>query len=103
MSIGIIAFIIMTPLFITSFKKVRRKMQGIQWQKLQRLAYIFYFLVYIHILFVLLNGKEMEWLKLSSYTIIFGVYTILRSTKNKNRRQSKSDYTNKLVNGKIGL
>ena len=86
-SIGIIAFIIMLPLFVTSFKKVRRKMQGRKWRNLQRLAYIFYFIVYIHILLILLNGKEMDWLRLSSYTIIFAVYTILRLIKYKNSIQ----------------
>lgn len=101
MGIGIIAFIIMLPLFITSFKKVRRKMQGIRWKNIQRKANMFYFLVYIHILLVLLNGKEIDWLKLSSYTIIFGVYTILRLIKYKNSRQAKSDY--RLVKGKIGV
>ena len=43
--VGIIAFIIMIPLFITSFKNIRRKMQSAQWRKLQKRAYIFYFLV----------------------------------------------------------
>ena len=86
--IGLIAFIMMLPLFITSFKKVRRKMKGMKWRNLQRWAYAFYFLAYIHILLVLLNGKEMDWLKLCIYTIIFGAYTILRLIKYKNRRLS---------------
>lgn len=90
--IGLIAFIIMLPLFITSFKKVRRKMQGMQWRNLQRWAYTFYFLVYIHILLILLNEKELDWLRLCVYTIIFGAYTILRLIKYKNSRQAKLDY-----------
>ena len=89
--IGLIAFIIMLPLFITSFKKVRRKMQGMKWRNLQKWAYTFYFLVYIHILLVLLNGKELDWLRLCIYTIIFGAYTILRLIKYKNSRQAKVD------------
>lgn len=91
-TVGIIAFIIMLPLFITSFNKVRRKMKGTQWRNLQRVAYIFYFLIYIHILLIILNEKEMDWLKLIIYTTIFGVYTILRLTKYKNSRQAKSSY-----------
>ena len=70
--VGIIAFIIMIPLFITSFKKIRCNMQNGKWRKLQKRAYIFYFLVYIHILLILLSKKEIDLLKLSSYTIIFG-------------------------------
>ena len=82
-AIGIIGFFIMTPLFITSLKRVRRKMQGLQWKKLQRWAYIFYFLAYIHILLVLLNEKELDWLKLSTYTIIFLGYIVLKLIKYK--------------------
>ncbi|WP_264174497.1 ferric reductase-like transmembrane domain-containing protein [Clostridium algoriphilum] len=95
-SIGIIAFFIMIPLFITSFKKVRRKIKGIQWARLQRFAYIFYFLVYIHILLVLLNGKYIEWLKLSSYTTIFGIYVVFKLIKYKNNKQAKLDYTKRV-------
>ncbi|SFB26083.1 ferric reductase-like transmembrane domain-containing protein [Clostridium frigidicarnis] len=79
--IGIIAFILMIPLFITSFKKVRRKMKATQWKKLQRWSYLFYFLAYIHVLLILLNGKSMDWLKLSTYTIIFGSYAVLKLSK----------------------
>ncbi|MCB2305537.1 ferric reductase-like transmembrane domain-containing protein [Clostridium estertheticum] len=86
---GIIAFVIMIPLFITSFKRIRHKMQSGKWRKLQKRAYIFYFLIYIHILIIMLNEKEIDLLKLSSYTIIFGTYTILRLIKYKNNRQSK--------------
>ncbi|MBU3214558.1 ferric reductase-like transmembrane domain-containing protein [Clostridium estertheticum] len=87
--VGIIAFVIMLPLFITSFKKIRSKMQSGKWRKLQKRAYIFYFLVYVHILIIMVNEKEIDLLKLSSYTIIFGTYTILRLIKYKNNRQSK--------------
>ncbi|MBX4264597.1 ferric reductase-like transmembrane domain-containing protein [Clostridium estertheticum] len=86
---GIIAFVIMIPLFITSFKRIRSKMQSGKWRKLQKRAYIFYFLIYIHILIIMLNEKETDLLKLSSYTIIFGTYTILKLIKSKNNRQSK--------------
>ncbi|MBU3114258.1 ferric reductase-like transmembrane domain-containing protein [Clostridium lacusfryxellense] len=84
--IGIIAFIIMIPLFITSFKKFRCKMKSKDWRNLQKKAYIFYFLVYIHILLIMLNEKQIDMLKLSSYSIIFGTYTILRLTKHINSR-----------------
>lgn len=81
MVIGIIAFILMIPLFVTSFKRVRRKMKANQWKKLQRWSYLFYFLAYIHVLLILLNGKSMDWLKLSTYTIIFGSYVVLKLSK----------------------
>jgi len=89
-AIGIIGFIVMIPLFITSIKKMRRKMKGQQWKKLQRWAYLFYFLAYAHILFILLNEKEIDWLRLSSYTIIFSGYMSLRLLKYKSTVKDKS-------------
>lgn len=80
-AIGLIGFIVMIPLFITSIKKVRRKMKAVQWKKLQRWAYAFYLLAYIHILLVLLNEKELDFLKISTYTLIFASYMILKVLK----------------------
>lgn len=89
-AVGIIGFIIMIPLFITSIKKIRYKMKGMRWKKLQRWAYLFYILAYVHILLVLLNEKELDWLRLSTYTIIFGSYMTLRLLKSKNAAQVKA-------------
>ncbi|OOM71460.1 ferric reductase-like transmembrane domain-containing protein [Clostridium sp. BL-8] len=89
-AVGMIGFILMIPLFITSLKKVRRKMKGPQWKKLQKWAYLFYLLAYIHIVFILLNDKEIDWLRLAVYTLIFGSYMVLRLMKYKNRSISMS-------------
>jgi len=89
-AIGIIGFIIMIPLFITSLKKVRRKMKGLQWKRLQRWAYLFYLLAYVHILLILLNEKEIDWLRLSTYTIIFGGYMSLRLLKYRESKPKQS-------------
>lgn len=74
--IGIIAFFIMLPLFITSFKEIRIKMKGSDWKKYQKCAYIFYLLSYLHIIIILLNDDTIDWLKIITYTVIFGAYTI---------------------------
>lgn len=89
-AVGIIGFIIMIPLFITSIRKIRYKMKGMRWKKLQRWAYLFYILAYVHILLVLLNEKELDWLRLSTYTIIFGSYMTLKLLKSKNAAQVKA-------------
>ncbi|MDS0526454.1 ferric reductase-like transmembrane domain-containing protein [Clostridium sp. SHJSY1] len=88
-AVGIIGFLLMIPLFITSIKKVRRKMNPVKWKKLQRWAYAFYFLAYLHIILILFNGKNLDWTRLSVYTLIFGLYTILRLFKYKKRKQPK--------------
>ncbi|WP_315066596.1 ferric reductase-like transmembrane domain-containing protein [uncultured Clostridium sp.] len=87
---GMTGFILMMPLFITSLRKVRRKMKGMQWKKLQRWAYLFYLLAYVHIVFILLNDKETDWLRLAAYTLIFGSYMILRLMKYRSRSISTS-------------
>ena len=86
--VGIIGFIIMIPLFITSLKKVKSKMDWHQWKKLQRTSYLFYFITYVHILLILLSKKNIDWIKLITYTTIFTLYAILRLIKYKNTRQA---------------
>ncbi|STA99854.1 ferric reductase-like transmembrane domain-containing protein [Clostridium baratii] len=81
--VGILAFILMIPLFITSFKKIRIKMNFSDWKRLQRKAYIFYLLAYVHIVVVLLNGKTIDFLKLITYTVIFLAYLILKLFRNR--------------------
>lgn len=80
--VGLIAFIIMIPLFITSFKNIRSKMSYADWKKVQRWAYPFYFLAYVHIVLALLNDDEIEIIKLSIYTVLFLGYFLLKIIKN---------------------
>lgn len=92
-TIGIIGFIIMIPLFITSIKKIRKNIKGIQWKRLQRWTYLFYLLAYVHILLILLNEKELDWLRLSTYTIISGGYMSLRLLKYRESKQNSRLFT----------
>lgn len=75
--VGIVAFLMMIPLFVTSFKKFRMNMNFKKWKRLQRLAYPFYFLVYVHIMLALLNNK-IDLVKVITYTVLFVVYFILK-------------------------
>ncbi|WP_025691360.1 ferric reductase-like transmembrane domain-containing protein [Paenibacillus zanthoxyli] len=81
--IGIIALVVMIPLFITSFRKMRSRIGGTKWRKIQRWAYLFYLLAYLHVLLILIMDKDTDWLRLVLYTGIFGSYTILRLMKYK--------------------
>ncbi len=47
---GVLAFVIMIPLFITSYMKVRVKMKPKTWQNLQNFAYISYALILVHLI-----------------------------------------------------
>lgn len=70
--LGIIAFIIMIPLFITSFSKVRSKMNAKDWKNLQKFAYPVYLLIFIHLMLI---GSADHLL---IYIVIFSVYTALK-------------------------
>jgi DMSO/TMAO reductase YedYZ heme-binding membrane subunit/uncharacterized protein with FMN-binding domain len=77
--------LIMLPLFITSFPVVRKRMAAKKWKRLQRLAYVFYGLMYCHV--VLLNCSRAMGKNISAmftvwvYTMVFGGYLACRMIK----------------------
>jgi len=50
--IGIFSVIVMIPLWMTSFMLIRKKMKGKSWKKLHKLAYVFYIMVFIHLIWI---------------------------------------------------
>ncbi len=93
---SLIMIAIMLPLFITSFKTIRRKMRPKSWTKLQKLAYIFYGLIWVHVLCIYYPSALKESIKailtIAVYHIIFVSYAFIRIRKarcDKNR----ADYT----------
>lgn len=91
-----VLFIILIPLFISSFKRIKNKMELAKWKKLQKYSYYFYFILFSNVIFVFIrrlifnkekvaakpNGIEETWISLIVYTILFLTYTILRIKKN---------------------
>ena len=71
---SLVMLCIMLPLFITSFKCVRKKMKGSSWKRLQRLAYGFYALIYIHVLLLTLPGAQKGN---GSYLLTVVVYSVV--------------------------
>jgi len=71
--IGLIAFIIMIPLFYTSFSIIRKKYKFPAWKKLHRWSYLAYILIFVHLLLV------AEGRNLIIYIIIFIPYLGLKS------------------------
>ena len=76
---------IMTPLTVMSFKKIRKKMNAKTWKKIQRLAYIFYALIYIHIMVLFIpkaqKGREGYFLSILVYSAVFVGYAVMRIRK----------------------
>lgn len=76
---------LLIPLAITSFQRIRRKMNARRWKKLQRSSYLFYALIYIHVAVLYLpralSGNAAHLIDMCIYSLIFGSYTVLRLRK----------------------
>lgn len=96
-----IAVFICIPLFVTSFKNIRNKMDAKKWKRLQSLAYIFYALIYLHIMTVLfIQSREHNTVpEIVLYSAIFISYSVLRIRKNrlKNETNCSESRNNKKV------
>ncbi|MDD5827919.1 MAG: ferric reductase-like transmembrane domain-containing protein [Lachnospira sp.] len=83
--ISIIMIIIMIVLTITSFPSVRRRMQAKKWKQLQRTAYLFYGLMYVHIMLINVPyarlGMSMYIVNVIVYSIVFLGYAAMRISK----------------------
>lgn len=65
---GVAAFVIMLPLFITSFNIVRKEMKKAEWDKLQKAAYIVYVLLFVHLISV------ADWYGKVIYAVLMTLY-----------------------------
>ena len=74
--------LVMLPLFVTSFKFIRKKMNGKTWKKLQRFAYLFYGLMFIHILAFeipkAMRGVKGYAVNVFAYSLVFLCYLFCR-------------------------
>lgn len=88
---SVVMLLIMLPLFVTSFQRVRRKMAPKKWKALQRLAYGFYALLYCHILLLslplALAGNGAYQLTVFVYSAVFLSYAVCRVLKAAARRK----------------
>lgn len=83
--ISAVLIVLMLILTVTSFKAVRRKFQPKSWKALQRWAYLFYALVYIHVLLLtvpnVLKGRSSYLTNLLVYSLVFLSYAVCRVQK----------------------
>ena len=98
--VTLVLLVIMIPLTILSFPKIRKRMKAKKWKQIQRFAYLFYALLYTHImlLFVPLaqNGRGGYYFSVIIYTTIFIGYAICRIRKwyfLKKKPSRKSEFT----------
>ena len=83
--ISIVLIVIMLPLMVTSFPKVRKKMKPKSWKKLQQLAYVFYGLIYVHVMIIMIplakKGITEYRVNVLAYSIVFLTYGAMRIRK----------------------
>lgn len=80
--IAMLLFLLLIALGVTSFQAVKKHMDHESWAKLQKLAYPFFGLTYVHLLVILLpsamNGAAQAQSTLIVYTVVFVAYALLR-------------------------
>ena len=83
--ISLVLIIIMLVLTVTSFQAVRKKMKAKKWKQLQRTAYVFYGLMYVHIMLINIPyarlGLGTYIANVVIYSIVFLGYTAMRIAK----------------------
>lgn len=91
--ITLVLIALMVPLFITSFRLVRKKMEPKKWKKLQRWSYVFYMLIYYHIILLMVpvayRGDKTYQLNVLVYTTVFLTYAFLRLAKEYKKSRDK--------------
>ncbi len=80
--VALVLFALVIVLGVTSFNFVKHRMGGRAWKNVQRLAYPFFGLAWVHLMFMLapaaMKGGEQAVLSVVIYTALFAAYAILR-------------------------
>lgn len=106
--ISVILITLMVILTITSFPSIRKKMKAKNWKKLQRSAYIFYGLTYVHIMLINVPlakaGRDEYLLNVIVYSLVFVNYGVMRVRKAVMRKNSgKAGVTKTIVIAMMGI
>ena len=77
--------IIMIPLTVMSFPQIRKKMNAKLWKKIQRTAYLFYGMMYLHVMVLFVPmakaGRQGYFLSVLAYSIVFIGFAVCRIRK----------------------
>ncbi|NHM13766.1 ferric reductase-like transmembrane domain-containing protein [Xiamenia xianingshaonis] len=80
--LAIVILILLIVLGVTSFGFVKKAMKTETWKKVQKLAYPFFGLVYVHLLLMLgpsaMRGGQAAIVSVAVYSVVFGVYLVWR-------------------------
>ena len=85
LTVCIVLMLIMLPLTVISVQKIRRKMKAKTWKSVQRLAYLFYALIPVHVIALNIvkarSGRKDVLLSLMLYLAVFLGYAVCRVYK----------------------
>lgn len=90
--LALVLFVLLILLGVTSFQSVKERMHADTWKKIQKSAYLFFFLVYGHVILMLLpsalNGGIASVISVGVYSVVFGAYAVLRGVRAVNDKRS---------------
>lgn len=79
---AVVLLVLLLILGVTSFAEVKRRMDAATWKKIQRWAYVFFGLAYVHLASILLpsalRGATTAGVSIGVYTVLFGAYAAMR-------------------------
>lgn len=80
--LAVVLLVLLIILGVTSFNIVKKRMRTETWKKVQKLAYPFFLLVYVHVLLMLLpsalHGGIASSVTVGVYSVVFIAYIVLR-------------------------
>lgn len=83
--LAMILLVLLMALGITSFAGVKRHMRTDDWKRLQKLAYPFFMLIYVHVLLLLLpaalHGGLSASVTVAVYSVVFIGYAVARTAR----------------------
>lgn len=83
--VSLLLMLLLVPLAVTSIKVVKNMMKSNSWKRLQSLSYLFFGLIYFHLMGYLLvplgEGSIDAAISIAVYTVIFLAYLVLRIKK----------------------
>ncbi len=81
-AVAIALLVLVLLLGITSFRFVKRHMKARTWKKIQNLSYIFYALVFLHLMLMFapgfMAGQQLAVTQVVVYCVVFAAYVVLR-------------------------
>lgn len=82
---AVLLLVLLLVLGVTSFNVVKNRMRSTTWKRVQRFAYLFFALAYVHLALSLapsaLQGGASAQASMVAYTAVFALYAVLRATR----------------------